>query len=67
MWEDPIVAEVHRTREKLAAEHNYDIDAYFAAARRRQASLGNRLVSGVRPANGEHDGDTRIRSSELVR
>ena len=27
MWEDPIVAEVHRTREKLAAEYNFDIDA----------------------------------------
>ena len=25
MWEDPIVAEVHRAREKLAAECNFDI------------------------------------------
>ena len=23
MWEDPIVAEVHRAREKLAAEYKY--------------------------------------------
>ena len=23
MWEDPIVADVHRTREKLAAEYNF--------------------------------------------
>jgi hypothetical protein len=30
MWEDPIVAEVHRAREKLAAECNYDIRAFFA-------------------------------------
>ncbi len=44
MWEDPIVAEVHRTREKLAAEHNFDIGAYFADLRKRQASLGQRLV-----------------------
>jgi hypothetical protein len=45
MWEDPIVAEIHRIREKLAAKHNFDIDAYFADVRRRQAALGERLVS----------------------
>ena len=44
MWEDPIVAEVHRTREKLAAKYNFDIDAYFADAMQRQAALGDRLV-----------------------
>jgi hypothetical protein len=48
MWEDPIVAEVHRIREKLAAEHNYDIAAFFADLRKRQAALGSRLV---RPKN----------------
>ncbi len=44
MWEDPIVAEVHRTREKLAAECNYDVRAFFADVRKRQAALGARLV-----------------------
>jgi hypothetical protein len=44
MWEDPIVAEVHRTREKLAAECNYDITTFFADVRKRQAALGGRLV-----------------------
>ena len=44
MWEDPIVAEVHRTREKLAAECNFDIAAFFAGVRKRQASLGARLI-----------------------
>jgi hypothetical protein len=44
MWEDPIVAEVHRTREKLAAEYNFDITAFFADLRTRQAALGARLV-----------------------
>ena len=44
MWEDPIVAEVHRTREKLAAEYNFDVTAFFADLRRRQAALGGRLV-----------------------
>jgi len=45
MWEDPIVAEVHRTREMLAAKFNFDIDAIFADMQKRQAALGDRLVS----------------------
>jgi hypothetical protein len=45
MWEDPIVAEVHRTREMLAAKFNFDIDAIFADMQKRQAALGHRLVS----------------------
>ena len=36
MWEDPIVVEVHRAREKLAAEFNYDIRSFFAGIRKRQ-------------------------------
>lgn len=44
MWEDPIVEEVHRTREKLAAAFNFDVKAIFADLRQRQASLGARLV-----------------------
>jgi hypothetical protein len=44
MWEDPIVAEVHRIREKLAAEYNFDVKAIFADLRKRQTSLGSRLV-----------------------
>jgi hypothetical protein len=44
MWEDPIVAEVHRTREKLAAEFDFDVKAIFADLRKRQAALGGRLV-----------------------
>ena len=44
MWEDPIVEEVHRTREKLAAEFGFDVKAIFADLRKRQAALGGRLV-----------------------
>jgi hypothetical protein len=45
MWEDPIVAEVHRIREQLAAQFGFDIHAMFADMRKRQAALGSRLVS----------------------
>ena len=44
MWEDPIVAEVHRTREKLAAAAGFDVAAFFADLRRRQAERGVKLV-----------------------
>ena len=55
MWEDPIVAEVHRVREKLAAEYNFDVTAFFADLRKRQAALGERLVhlkKRAEPLNG---------------
>jgi len=45
MWEDPIVAEVHRVREKLAAKYNFDIGAFFADMRKRQAALDDKLMS----------------------
>ena len=57
MWEDPIVAEVHRAREKLAAEHNFDLGAFFADIRKRQTSLGSRLVRQRRPAERTAEGD----------
>ncbi len=44
MWVDPIVADVHRTREKLSAEFDFDVKAIFADLRKRQAALGDRLV-----------------------
>jgi len=45
MWEDPIVAEVHRIRKELAAQFNFDVAAMFADMRKRQIALGSRLVS----------------------
>jgi hypothetical protein len=45
VWEDPIVADIHRTREKLAAEYGFDVRAIFADLRKRQEALGSRLVS----------------------
>jgi hypothetical protein len=44
MWEDPIVAEVRRVREELAARDNYDVAKMFAEMQRRQESYGDRLV-----------------------
>jgi hypothetical protein len=55
MWEDPIVAEVHRTRQELAEKFGFDIQAIVADIRKRQAALGSRLVSLAKPA-GAIDG-----------
>ena len=57
MWEDPIVAEVHRIREKLAAKYNFDVGAYFADVRKRQASLGDRLVPQKKRAEPTAEAD----------
>jgi len=57
MWEDPIVAEVHRIREELAARFDYDIHAMFADMRKRQTALGSRLVSLVKPAEPTAEAD----------
>jgi hypothetical protein len=71
MWEDPIVAEVRRIREKLAARFDFDIHAMFADMRKRQAALGSRLVSLVKSAEpaveadgGRHCGSAGATSSE---
>lgn len=54
MWEDPIVAEVHRTRKELAAKFDFDVKAIFADLRKRQVALGARLVrpNGKSQPNG---------------
>lgn len=50
MWEDPIVAEVHRTRKELAEKFDFDVKAIVADIRKRQDALGSRLVSLAKPA-----------------
>jgi hypothetical protein len=57
MWEDPIVAEVHRTREELAAKFDFDVNAIVADIRKRQAALGSRLVSLAKPAEPAPEAD----------
>jgi hypothetical protein len=53
MYDDPIVEEVRKTRERLAAKFNFDIDAIFEDLRKRQAKLGPRLVRRERKRETE--------------
>ena len=62
MWEDPIVADVHRTREKLAAEYDFDVKAIFADLRKRQLSLGSRLVPQKKRADPAAEADQGCQS-----
>ncbi len=65
MWEDPIVAEVHRTREKLAAACNFDVSAFFADLRKRQTALGERLVHPKKRAEATDEADRGSHSGAL--
>jgi hypothetical protein len=55
MWEDPIVAEVHRIRKEIAAKYNFDMAAYFADVQLRQVALGDRLVRQKKRSDPEPD------------
>ena len=44
---DPIVEEIRRIRDAQAAKYNYDVQAIFAAARKRQRRSGRKVVSLV--------------------
>lgn len=73
MWEDPIVAEVHRAREKLAADCHYDVEAFFGDVRKRQALLGARVVPQKKQPEPTADADrsrhadsSESKSSEAV-
>ena len=57
MWEDPIVAEVHRAREQLAAQCNFDVAAFFSDLRKRQAALAGRLVRPMKRAEPAAEAD----------
>lgn len=47
MWEDPIVEEIHKTRAKIASEHNYDVRALIKHYQEKQRERGRKTVSRV--------------------
>jgi len=48
-WEDPIVAEVRKVKEQLAAKFNYDVAAMLQDAQKRERRSGHKLVSVPKP------------------
>ncbi len=53
---DPVLAEVRRIKEEIAAEHDYDVAKIIAAARRSQAAHPERIVSRI-PIGAEDGAD----------
>ena len=45
MWRDPIVEEIHRTRDEQAKKFGYDLHAIGEDIREKQSSSGHKVVS----------------------
>lgn len=45
MWQDPVVKETRKLREKYAAQFQHDLDAIFEDIQKRQAVSTAKLVS----------------------
>ena len=48
MFEEPIINEIRKTRDKIAAEHNYDVHKLFEHWRERENVHQDRLVTITR-------------------
>jgi hypothetical protein len=47
-WDDPILAEIHATRERLAEQYQNDLTAYSQAAAAHCRALGLEMVESPR-------------------
>ena len=51
MFEDPIVNEIRKNREKIAAEHQYDTHRLFQFWRNMEKKHKERLVKSIKDAD----------------
>ncbi len=65
MYDDPIVEEVRKTRERLAEKHHFHVGAIFEDLRKRQGILGKRLVRRVRKEIAEQAAAPDLNSATL--
>ena len=49
VWEDPIVAEVRKVKEQLAAKFNFDVRAMLLDQMEREKTSGRRYVDLSKP------------------
>jgi hypothetical protein len=68
MIDDPIIEELHRVREEIAAEFNYDLEAIVAYLRQQQQMENRRVVSLApkRAAPGVDIREVQERVSKLI-
>ena len=50
VWDDPIVAEVRKVKERLAAKFNFDVVAMLRDQQMREKTSGRRYVDLSKPA-----------------
>ncbi len=48
MWKDPIVEEIHKIREKMAKEADYDVHQLIANMQKREKESNAKVVSRVK-------------------
>ena len=65
MYDDPIVDEVRKIRERLAEKHNFDVGVIFTDIRKRQSKLRKRLVRRKRKEIAEHEATPDRNSATL--
>jgi hypothetical protein len=65
MYDDPIVDEVRKTRERFAEKHNFDVETIFKDLRKRQATLGKKLVRRERKRIAEQAAEPDRNSAAL--
>jgi hypothetical protein len=53
MYDDQIVEEVRKIRERMAERYNFDVGAIFEDLRKRQSTIEKRLVRRVRKGVAE--------------
>lgn len=56
---DPIVEEIHKTREEYAAEFGYDVDAMFEDLREKQSKSNHKIVSFAKEKKKSQDSDEK--------
>lgn len=44
MWKDPIVEEIHKTREQIAGEYDYDLNCILNYLRKKEIENSDRVV-----------------------
>ncbi|GJQ50223.1 hypothetical protein KsCSTR_11050 [Candidatus Kuenenia stuttgartiensis] len=54
MYNDPIIEEIHKYREKHAAKFNYDIKKIVDYYRKRQNESSKKIVSFIKKADEIH-------------
>jgi len=58
MTPDPIIEELHRIREQLAQQFNYDVFAIVADAQAQQAREDHPVISFAKPRNDAEESAT---------